>query len=244
MAAVTSSIVALGGLGLSVAQAAEGAKNKKAANAAASQAAANLKSIKEVDNYAAIQSPDISKLAYEQSARSQAASIEALKGMGPEGAAQVAKLEQIARETDLKTAQSQAQMDAQTDMAIATGQQGIEQRRAGREAGAEWGALQGAQNAAVAGQEQMVAGITGAFGAAGNLATGLGEATSLEAQAQRNAKKQAQIQNGAPTTSTAALGQINNPLFQWGGLKGLDLSSAYDNPLEVDRSYLDLTLPK
>lgn len=192
MAAVTGVITAVAGLGMAAYKMYDANEKQQDADAAAKQAAQNIRNIKETNEFDALQAPDMSRLAQEQNAANAANSVAALQGMGPEGAAQIAKVEQVARENNLETAEAQAKINYQRDFGAATNAAGIEQRRAEREGDIEKMALTGAQIASSDAAAQKQAAIGEMVQSGGNLATGIGNATSLEAQAQRNANSEFQ----------------------------------------------------
>jgi hypothetical protein len=203
MAAVTTVITAVAGLGLSAYKMYEANEDQKDADAAAKQAANKIRNIEETNAFDALQAPDVSRLAYEQNAANTAGNVEALRGMGAEGAAQIAKVEQVAKENNLKTAESQAKINYQRDFGAATNAAGIEKRRAEREGTLEMEMVQGA----------------------GNLATGIGDATSLEAQAQR-------ADGGSEFQTVDGLGGGSGD-----GLTGM--STGPSKPAKVDQAYWD-----
>ena len=188
MAAVTGVITAVAGLGLSAYKMYEANEDKKDADAAAKTAAQNIRNIEEKNEFESLQAPDVSRLAYEQNAQNTATGVAALQGMGPEGAAQIARLDQVARAGNLSAAESQAKINYQRDYADASNKAGIEQRRALREGDMEAAALAGAQIASSDAEAKKLAATGELVQGAGNLATGIGDATSLEAQAQRQAQ--------------------------------------------------------
>lgn len=215
MAAVTGVITALAGVGLSAYQAYESSQDKKAADAAAKSAKQALSRITEQNPYADVQAPDISSLAFDQIARSEAGAVEALKGLGVEGASQVVNVLQAGKEAQLKTAETQAGLEYQRNMAEAEAQKEINARKAARQQKIAKGDLAGAQLAAAAAEEQRKASIASAVKGVGDVATGIGKATSLEAKAQRNEKKASKVNTLDQNDAAAALE---------GNMTGLDSS--------------------
>jgi hypothetical protein len=175
----------------------EANEKQQDANDAAKKAAEGLRSIEETNAFDALQAPDVSRLKQEQNAANTATGVAALQGMGPEGAAQIARLDQAAREDNLKTAEAQAKINYGRDAASVTNEAEIEKRRAEREEELGLLTLEGAQAAATQAGAEKTAAIGEIFEGAGDLATGLGGATSLEAKAARAAKKKKTI--GAPS---------------------------------------------
>jgi len=176
MAAVTSTILALGGLGLSAGQAIKGAQQKKQANLAAKNAAGALKGLQETDMYSGVQSPDIAKLAQQMAAQENASALSVAKDMGAEGAAQVPGMVQANNQSMLQASQAQAQQDYARDTFVAGGKQDVEARNIARKSDALQSELQGAQIAANEGQDMMMQGLQGAVTSAGQAVAGLGDA--------------------------------------------------------------------
>lgn len=135
MAAVTSTLVALGGVGLSAAQAIKANKDMKAASAAAVQAKNQLKQIKETNPFKAVQTPMLGmELAQQQQAQREAQMVGALQGTGAEGViGGIGQLAQAGNEQDLQLAAQANQAQYGRDMAQAEAEMGIEARRADRE---------------------------------------------------------------------------------------------------------------
>ena len=211
MAAVTSTIVALGGLGLSAAQAFDAAKDKKDASQAAKIAKNQLESIKQENKYKALQAPDISSMAFERNAQAQADTLKTLSEMGPEGAAQATAVEQANRNANLAAAEKQGQINYDRDAMVAEQEQNIEDARVDREEFVAWEELQGAQLAASDAEKRQADSITNTVDSLGDVISGLGEATSLEAKAQR-AKRRSGRGNLNDVKSTIKLesDRINN----------------------------------
>jgi hypothetical protein len=174
MAAVTSTIVALGGVGLSAAQAIKAGKEKKAAGDAAVKAEAAMRAVKEQNVMKQVQVPTLgSELAQQSQAQRDVSAISALQGAGAAGViGGIGKVAQSGAAADLQLAAQAGQQQYQRDMAVAQAGQGIEGRRAQREFGIESNALAGAQQASAAAQAQQNQAIQGAFsgllGAAGS----------------------------------------------------------------------------
>jgi hypothetical protein len=192
MAAVTGVITAVAGLGLTAYQMYEQDKAGKEASQAATAAANRLKSIEEKNVSQQIQTPDISSLAFEKIAQSEAAGLEALKGMGAEGAiGGTTSMVEQGRQAALGVAEKQSLLEHQTDFKKAQMEQALESRKTDGEVALLSGELEGAQTAAkdadMGKQAAMMDMVTGI----GNVATGIGQATSLDAKAQRQAGKQA-----------------------------------------------------
>ena len=179
MAAVTSTIVALGGVGLSAAQAIKAGKEKKAADEAAVKAGAAMRAVKEENVMKQVQVPTLGyDLAQQGQAQRDVSAISALQGAGAAGViGGIGKVAQSGAAADLQLAAQAGQQQYQRDMSVAQAGQGIEGRRAQREFGIESNALAGAQAASAAAQAQQnqaYQGIaSGLLGAAGSGQLGL-----------------------------------------------------------------------
>ena len=179
MAAVTSTIVALGGVGLSAVQAIKAGKEKKASDAAAVTAEAAMRAVKEENVMKQVQVPTLGyDLAQQGQAQRDVSTISALQGAGAAGViGGIGKVAQSGAAADLQLAAQADRAQSQRDMAVAQSGQAIEGRRAQREFGIESNALAGAQAASAAAQAQQnqaYQGITsGLLGAAGSGQLGL-----------------------------------------------------------------------
>ena len=174
MAAITSTVVALGGVGLSVAQAIKANKDQKKADAAALQAEQAMRNIKEENVMKQVQVPTLGyDLAQEAQAQRDVSQIAALQGAGAAGViGGIGKVAQAGAAADLQLAAKADAAQYQRDLAVAQAGQGIEQRRATREFNIEGAALAGAQRASQEAQQrkqQAAQGIfSGLLGAAGS----------------------------------------------------------------------------
>ena len=174
MAAVTSTIVALGGVGLSAAQAIKANKQEKAANREAVKAEAAMRNVKEENMFKQQQVPTLGyDLAQESQAQRDISTISALQGAGAAGViGGIGKVAQAGAAADLQLAAQAEQAQFKRDTMQSQAAQGIEQRRAQREFGIEGNRLAGAQAAAQAAQAQRNQAIGGIFsgllGAAGS----------------------------------------------------------------------------
>jgi len=170
MAAVTSTVVALGGIGLSAVNAIKAGKDKKRADDAAFQAEQAMRNVKEQNIMKQTQVPTLGfDLAQEAQAQRDVSQIAALQGAGAAA--------------DLQLAAKADEAQYQRDLAVAQAGQGIEQRRATREFATEQAALAGAQAASQEAQlrkQQAAQGIfSGLLGAAGS-AQLAGQAMGME----------------------------------------------------------------
>lgn len=174
MAAVTSTVVALGGVGVSAIQAIKAGKDKKKADAAALQAEQAMRNVREENVMKQVQVPTLGyDLAQEAQAQRDISQISALQGAGAAGViGGIGKVAQAGAAADLQLAAKADQQQYQRDLAVAQAGQGIEQRRVTREFGIEQGVLAGAQRASQEAQlrkQQAAQGIfSGLLGAAGS----------------------------------------------------------------------------
>lgn len=135
MAAVTSTLVALGGVGLSAAQAIKANKDMKKASSQYGLAVNNMKQIKEMNPFKAVQVPTLGfELAQQGQDQQSQQAIAALQGVGAEGViGGLGQLVGAGNEAYLQQAALANQAQSTRDMAQAEAQQGIEARRANRE---------------------------------------------------------------------------------------------------------------
>ena len=128
MAAVTSTIVALGGVGLSAVDAIKAGKDKKKADAAAMQAENAMRNVKEQNMMKQVQVPTLGyDLAQEAQAQRDVSQIAALQGAGAAGViGGIGKVAQAGADADLKLAAAAGQQQYQRDLAVGQTAQGIE----------------------------------------------------------------------------------------------------------------------
>jgi hypothetical protein len=176
MAAVTGTIVALGGLGLSAAQAIKANKDMKQAGQAAAKAAGELKNIKEFNAFKQVQVPTLGyELAQQSQAQATTQAMQSLQGAGAEGViGGVGNVLQATGEQNLQLAAQAQQAQAQRDMAQAEAEQGIEARKQERDFYAGINELQSAQMQRAAAEESRNAAIKGMFSSLGGVAEGVG----------------------------------------------------------------------
>lgn len=160
------------GTGLSVTQAIKGANAKSAADAAAENAANDIAKISEANKYASLKVPTMGlDLATQHMREWQQSQIQALKEGGAAtvlGGMPGVSQQAYAQERELAAKADTMQFDR--NVALAQNAQQIEGNRAQREASLAGARLSGAQNASIAGQNQMDAGIQGAVGNLANAA--------------------------------------------------------------------------
>lgn len=210
MAGVTSTLMAAGSLGLTASQMVQANKDKQKAENAAKLAATAIKGASQQNAFEALQAPDIASYAQQANLQAQAQSVQALQGMGPEGAAMIANIGQGARSSNLQAAQSQAQINYQRDTAQAQAGQQINRDKYFTEIGLEKSRLEGAQLDAASADAAKNQAISGMFGAAGQIAGGLGEAIPLYG------KQKSGGTASASALGASALGAIGAPQQQVG----------------------------
>jgi hypothetical protein len=175
MAAVTSTLVALGGIGVSAAQAIKSQSQMKQATQASELAKQQLKQIKETNPFKAVQTPMLGfELAQQQQSQREAQMVGALEGAGAEGI--IGGIGQVAaagNEQDMALAAQANQAQYGRDVAQAEAQLGIGARQAERDFMMGVGEVQ-EQNMrraeAIANRNAAIQGIAGFAGqAAGSL---------------------------------------------------------------------------
>lgn len=181
MAAVTGTIVALGGLGLSAAQAIKANKDMKTASQAAEKAAGELKNIKEFNAFKQVQVPTLGfDLAQQSQAQATTQALQSLQGAGAEGViGGVGNVLQATNEQALQLAAQGSQAQYQRDMAQAEAEQGIQGRKQEREYMIGTNALQSAQMQRASAEERKNAAIEGMFSSAGGALTSVAGAVPL-----------------------------------------------------------------
>lgn len=181
MPAVTSTIVALGGVGLSAAQAIKANKDMKKAASQYGMAMNQMKQIKETNQFKGVQVPRLGfELAQQGQDQQTQQAIAALQGTGAEGIiGGIGQLVGAGNEAYLGMAAQANQAQYQRDMAQAEAGQGIEARRAEREynIGAQDAWSASTQRAQA--QENKNAAITGAFESLGAAAGGIDKMVGL-----------------------------------------------------------------
>ena len=181
MAAVTSTLVALGGIGVSAAQAIKSQSQMKQATQASALAKQQLKQIKETNPFKALQVPTLGfDLAQQQQSQRETQMIGALEGAGAEGIiGGIGQVAQAGNEQDLQLAAQANQAQYGRDMAQAEAELGIGARQADRDFKVGLGEIQ-EQNARLAqARKDRNAAITGALGFAGDMATNLDDMIGL-----------------------------------------------------------------
>jgi len=113
------------------------------------------------DQYAAFQAPDIASAQYNETMRQATQATQALQGMGPEGAGQIANLNQSVLQQNAQTAAEQAKLNFQRDQAVAEGRNQNAQFEYSAKMNMLQGALEGAQGASTAGRQNAMGAIAG-----------------------------------------------------------------------------------
>jgi hypothetical protein len=187
MAAVTSTLVALGGIGLSAAQAIKANKDMKQASSASDLAKQQLKQIKETNPFKAVQTPMLGfELAQQQQSQREAQMVGALEGAGAEGIiGGIGQVAQAGNEQDMKLAAQANQTQFQRDMAQAEAQQGIEARQAERDWMAGIGDIQEQNIRRAEAAANRNAAIEGVFSSLGTAALGADKMIDLYKQGKK-----------------------------------------------------------
>jgi hypothetical protein len=177
MAAVTSTIVALGGLGLSAAQAIKANKDMKIASKASQDASTQLKGIKEQNAFKNVQVPTLGfDLAQEAGAQRDAQALSAIQGAGAAGViGGVGQLAQVGQQGDLELAASAQEAQYNRDLQQANAEQGIEARRGEREFNIGMGEKQDAELRRAEAAKRRTAAINSMAASAGSALTGIGK---------------------------------------------------------------------
>lgn len=166
--------------GLSTVQAIQAQKQMKLASQAKSQAQQQLKNIKEFNPFKAVQVPTLGfNLAQESKAQGMAQGVEALKGMGAEGAGNVVGLVQAGFGQDLALAAQAQEAQFKRDAMQAEAEQGIQQRQAERDFAIGAYNLQDATDKETQAKATRNAAIEGAVGSLGSAALGAYEGSAL-----------------------------------------------------------------
>jgi hypothetical protein len=200
MAAVTSTLVALGGIGVSAAQAIKSQSQMKEATQASNLAKQQLKQIKETNPFKALQVPTLGlEMAQQQQSQREAQMVGALQGTGAEGVlGGIGQLAAAGNEQDMALAAQANQAQYNRDMAQAEAELGIGARQAERDFTVGLGEVQQQNAIRAQAQKDRNAAIAGALGFAGSAAESLDDIIGLY-------KKQ----KSSNTTKTGPGGGIN-----------------------------------
>jgi hypothetical protein len=181
MAAVTSTLVALGGIGVSAAQAIKSQSQMKEATQASNLAKQQLKQIKETNPFKALQVPTLGlEMAQQQQSQREAQMVGALQGTGAEGVlGGIGQLAAAGNEQDMALAAQANQAQYGRDVAQAEAQLGIGARQAERDFTVGLGEVQQQNAIRAQAQKDRNAAITGALGSAADMATSLDDIIGL-----------------------------------------------------------------
>ena len=181
-------ILGVVGAGLSTVQAIQAQKQMKMAAQAKSQAQQQLKNIKEFNPFKAVQVPTLGfNLAQQSQAQNMAQGINALQGMGAEGAGNVANLVQANNAATLDLAAQAQEAQFKRDAMQAEAQSGINQRQAERDFSLGAYNLETANQQYADAKAKRNAAIEGAVGSLGSAALSAYEGSDLYKK-QNNAK--------------------------------------------------------
>jgi hypothetical protein len=173
MAAVTSTLVALGGIGVSAAQAIKSNQQMKEAERASAKAKQQLEQIKEVNAFKSLQVPTLGlEMAKQQQAQRETQMVGALQGLGAEGVlGGIGNVAAAGNEQDMALAAQANQAQFNRDLAQAEAEQGISSRKAERDWMAGVGEIQQQNMMRAQSEANRNAAISGIVSSAGNLAT-------------------------------------------------------------------------
>jgi hypothetical protein len=130
-----------------------------------------LQGIKETNALLGLKSPDISGLQAQQTAAQTAQATQAIQGMGPEGAAQVANIYQAGLQQNAENMQRQAEANFQTDLAKKQNEQQVQYRNIAAQRQFKQDQLEGAQAEAAQRRANVQSGIEGLVGGLGMAGT-------------------------------------------------------------------------
>lgn len=168
------------GAGLSTVQAIQAQKAMKQAAQAKSQAQQQLKNIKEFNPFTAVQTPTLGfNLAQQSQAQNMAQGVNALQGMGAEGAGNVANLVQANNQAALNLAAQAQEAQFKRDAMQAEAQQKINENQAERDFAIYGNDFQIAKNQEDAAKQARNSAIEGAVGSLGSAALGAYEGSAL-----------------------------------------------------------------
>jgi hypothetical protein len=145
----------------SAAQAVKGFQDAKKAEQKAIVLGNQANAAKIADQYGGLQSPDVATAQYNETMRQASQATQALQGMGPEGAAQIANLNQSVNQSNLDASNEQAKLNFERDKLVAEGRNQNAQYEYANKMDLLQGRLEGAGGAAAAGQEAGMGAIAG-----------------------------------------------------------------------------------
>jgi hypothetical protein len=173
MAAVTGTIVALGGLGVSAAQAIGQNKAMKKAQAASDLASKELKAINEQNAFKQLQVPTLgTQLAQQSQAQRESQAVNMLQGAGAEGViGGIGQLAVAGEQGDLQNAARLDELKFERDAMQSQAQQGINSRKQQRDFEIGFGEKADAEAKRAQAEENRNAAIQSAVGFAGSALT-------------------------------------------------------------------------
>ncbi len=191
MAAVTGTIVALGGLGVSAAQAIGQGKAMKKAEAASLKASQDLKAINEQNAFKQLQVPTLgTQLAQQSQAQREAQAVNMLQGAGAEGViGGVGQLAMAGGQTDLQNAARLDELKFERDAMQAQAQQGINSRKQQRDFEIGFGEKADAEFRRAQAEANRNAAIESAVGFAGSALTSASGLVDLYKNKNKNKNK-------------------------------------------------------
>jgi hypothetical protein len=232
MAAVTSTLVALGGIGVSAAQAIKSQSQMKEATQASNLAKQQLKQIKETNPFKALQVPTLGlEMAQQQQSQREAQMVGALQGVGAEGViGGIGNIAAAGNEQDMALAAQANQAQYGRDVAQAEAELGIGARKAERDFTVGLGEVQQQNAIRAQAQKDRNAAITGALGSAADMATSLDDIIGLyrnknidAADAQRKAGMGIGVLKMEPKkTQVPAFATPGASLYNMMGIPGLN----------------------
>ena len=211
MAAVTGTLVALGGLGVSAAQAVGQNKSMKKAQASSDLASKELKSITEQNAFKQMQVPTLgTQLAQQSQAQRETQTMNMLQGAGPEGViGGVGQLAMAGNQSDLQQSVNLDQMKFERDAMQAQAQQGINSRKQQRDYEIGMGEKQDAEMRRAQAEANRNSAIEGAVGFAGSALTSASKLAPLYKE-NKGLRKQAKdlMASGDTEGANQLLGQV------------------------------------
>ena len=146
---------------VSAAQAVKNFQDSKKAEKAAIVAGNQANAAKIADQYGAFQAPDTATAQYNETMRQATQATQALQGMGPEGAGQIANLNQNINQSNLDASNEQAKLNFERDKLVAEGRNQNAQYEYSNKMDLLQGRLEGAGAATAAGKQNGMAAIAG-----------------------------------------------------------------------------------
>lgn len=150
-----------------------------------------LEGLRETNLMAGYQAQDLSSLSRQQTAQQTSQATQAVQGMGPEGAAQIANIYQAGRQAEAQTAKEQAALNQEVDLAKRQAAQGVQYRNLEAQRGLLGSRLEGAQAAASDKYNAGISGIEGIIGGLGMAGVDLMGLTGNDYLAEQRAAKKA-----------------------------------------------------